>query len=660
LVVIVKVNQWPEELVIMTLAGIELRYLITEMNRQVKDYYVSNIYGISRTSLLFKLHHAEKPDLLVMFSTFGLWVTGIKINQMEENRLVKRLRNDLLRSKITEIKQLGSERIVYVTFSGFDQEFILVGEFFGDGNIILCNKEMKILSLLHSIDVRHRKLAVGLDYIPPPSSGLNVLEVTRENIEEIKTSSTPVVRWVGRTLGLPGKYAEEIVRASNLNPDKLGNTLSDKEIDDIFQATKDLIDKIITGNHDAYIIRDVRNSDVIPVPLGDMSQRNNAVKVSSFMEGLDSLFSENLLEHGKSSQSITANQKITELEHKLEEQNKAILLVKERSSSISNVAKAILEISYTGITSIEDPVIQPLLEKYNARTARESGVFLMDIIGEKIKVNPQSSIQAIASSLFNESKKQMRATDTINLEKKKTEKSLELVKKQASIAQDSIVFAVQKKKEWFERYRWFITSDGRLAIGGRDSSSNSAVIRKHLNKNDMVFHAEIVGSPFFLLRESTEHDMASVKEVSQATVCFSRAWKAGIYGLNAYWVKPDQIKTAAPSGQFIAKGSFVIEGSRNFVQVTTLQLAIGLYEKDESYLLMCGTPQAIKKNCIYYITIEPSGVDMAEFAKKVKLEFLKFKEKEEIVKAISLDDFTRVLPTGESHIVESGHGEAYY
>ena len=643
----------------MTLAGIELRYLITEMNKQVKDYYVSNIYGVSRNSLLFKLHHAEKPDLLIMFSTFGLWITGIKINQMEENRLIKRLRNDLLRSKITEIKQLGSERIVYVTFSGFDQEFILVGEFFGDGNIILCNKEMKILSLLHSIDVRHRKLAVGLNYIPPPSSGLNILEVTKENIEEIKASSTPVVRWIGRTLGLPGKYAEEIIRTSNLDPNKLGNTLSDKEIKDIFQATRGLIDKVTTGDHDAYIIRDVKNSDVIPIPLGDMSVRTNTVKVSSFMEGLDSLFSENLLEHGKSSQSTTANQKITELEHKLEEQNKAILLVNERSSSISGVAKALLEISYTGVTSIEDPSINPLLNKYNSHTARESGIFLINVNGEKIKIDPQSSIQAIASTLFNESKKQMRATDTINLEKKKTEKSLELVKKQASIAQDSIVFAVQKKKEWFERYRWFITSDGHLAIGGRDASSNSAVIRKHLNKNDMVFHAEIVGSPFFLLRESTENDPSSVKEVAQATVCFSRAWRAGVYGLNAYWIKPDQVKTAAPSGQFIAKGSFVIEGSKNFVQVSTLQLAIGLYEKDESYLLMCGPPSAIKKHCIYFVTIEPSGVDMTEMARKVKLEFMKFKEKEEIVKAISLDDFIRMLPAGDSHIVESGHGEAY-
>jgi predicted ribosome quality control (RQC) complex YloA/Tae2 family protein len=300
-----------------------------------------------------------------------------------------------------------------------------------------------------------------------------------------------------------------------------------------------------------------------------------------------------------------------------------------------------------------------LLSNYKSHIARESGVFLINIDGEKIKLDPQSSIQAIASSLFNESKKQMRATDTINLEKKKTEKNLELYKKQASIAQDSIVFAVQKKKEWFERYRWFITSDGRLAIGGRDSSSNSAVIRKHLNKNDRTFHAEIVGSPFFLLRESTEQDLSSVKEVAQATVCFSRAWKAGIYGLNAYWVTADQIKTAAPSGQFIAKGSFVIEGSKNFVQVSTLQLAIGLYEKNENFLLMCGPPSAIKKNCIYYIIIEPSGIDMAEFAKKIKLEFMKFKEKEEVVKAISLDDFTRVLPSGDSHIVEAGQGEAY-
>ena len=41
-----------------------------------------------------------------------------------------------------------------------------------------------------------------------------------------------------------------------------------------------------------------------------------------------------------------------------------------------------------------------------------------------------------------------------------------------------------------ERYRWFYTVDGLLAIGGRDSSSNMAMIRKHVEKDDFVFHAD--------------------------------------------------------------------------------------------------------------------------------------------------------------------------
>ena len=41
-----------------------------------------------------------------------------------------------------------------------------------------------------------------------------------------------------------------------------------------------------------------------------------------------------------------------------------------------------------------------------------------------------------------------------------------------------------------------------LAIGGRDAASNSAVVRKHLVKNDKIFHGDIFGSPFFILKEA--------------------------------------------------------------------------------------------------------------------------------------------------------------
>lgn len=642
----------------MTLAGIELRYLVTEIGNRVKDYYVSNIYSITRNSLLFKLHHPEKPDILLMFSTFGIWITGIKIEKIEENRLVKRLRSDLTRARISEIKQLGSERIAYVTFSSFNQEFILVGEFFGDGNIILCNKEMKILSLLHSIDVRHRKLGVGLTYTPPPSSGLDIFDISVNDIEQMRSSKTPSVRWIGRTLGLPSKYAEEIVRISKINPESMGSSLSEQDIKNIFDATKSLVQKVVAGDHDSYIIRD-KNADVTTIRLGNIEEKNST-PVSSFMEGLDSLFSENLLEHGKSSQSNTANQKIAELEHKLEEQNKAVSTVKEKAGKISNIAKVLLDSVATRVTSMQDSTIIPILKKHDTELIRDRGILFLNIEGERVKINPDSSIHAIASSLFNESKRQIKAIETIEQEKKKTEKNLDSFRKQANIARNSVVYSIQRKKEWYERYRWFITSDGLLAIGGRDASSNSSVIRKHLAKNDKVFHAEIVGSPFFILKDPKNEETSTISEVAQATVCFSRAWREGLYGLNAYWVKPEQVKTAAPSGQFIAKGSFIIEGSRNFVQVSTMQLAIGLYQKDEEYYsLMCGPVLTIKKNCIYYVIIEPSGLDMTELAKKVRLEFLKFREKEEVAKTFTIDDFIRVLPAGDSHIVESGTGQAF-
>ena len=132
----------------MTLAGIELAYLIKEIREKTQDCYVSNIYGINRSSLLFKLRHPDKPDIMLMLSSMGMWITDRKIDPIEPNKLLRRLRNDLLRSKIEKIEQIGTERIAYLTFSNFDNRFILILEFFSEGNILLCNYNKKILALL--------------------------------------------------------------------------------------------------------------------------------------------------------------------------------------------------------------------------------------------------------------------------------------------------------------------------------------------------------------------------------------------------------------------------------------------------------------------------------------------------------------------------------
>lgn len=634
----------------MTLAGIELRYLVDTISEKIKDYYVSNIYGINKDSILFKLHHPEKTDIFLMISTSGIWVTAVKIEQLEPNRLVKRLRSDLLRLKLKKIEQIGSERIAYLTFSGFDKEFVLVGEFFGEGNILLCNNEMKILALQHSIDVRHRELRVGVEYTQPPKGELDVFNIKESDFEELGRSDIVAAKWIGRNLGLPRKYAEGIFQIANIDSKRPGNSLSQEEIKTIFETTKKLVTDVVSGNHSPIISRNGK-TEVIPIRFGKLE---NSTAVDSFIEGLDIVFTENIVEKGISSQTSSWNKKLTELENQLSEQEKAIQTVKEKSNFITSVANSLYEMISKGIIRIDDNRAQEILENNNAKIIKEKGVSLIIIHDEKIKIDFDASLQSIASVLFTEAKRQSRAIKSIEQIKNKTEKKIERLKNKSDSEKSSVSVLELRKKNWFERYRWFFTSDEILAIGGRDAPSNSAVVRKHLGPNDKVFHAEIFGSPFFILKDDSNPPPVSLNEIAHATVCFSRAWREGMYGATAYWVNPEQVKKSAPSGQFLPKGSFTIEGQRNFVKVSTMKLAVGIIHREGDYLITCGPVEPIKKNSICYAVIEPNGLEMVDAAKKIRLEFSKLHE--EIVKQYSIDDFVRVMPAGKSQIREVKKG----
>ena len=637
----------------MTLAGIELNYLVNKISEEVQGYYVSNIWGITKDSILFKLHHPEKSDIFMMISTSGVWLTSVKIDQIEPNRLLKRLRSDLLRFKITKIEQIGSERIAYFTFAGFDKEFVIIGEFFGEGNILLCNDEMKILALQHSIDVRHRKLGVGMTYVTPPSSGLDIFNISELDFEDLKKSELISGKWFGRTLGLPKKYVEGIFDLANVNSKKIGKDLNDDEIKKIFHTTSTIVTNVTKGNHDPIIIRN-ETSEVIPIKLGESDEKISSV--NSFMEGLDTVFTENIVEKGRSIQTSESDKKIRELETQISEQEKAIETVKEKSKYVTNLANSLYVMVSNGIISIEDPNAQSILEENNAKLSKEKGISLIVIKDEKIKINPEASLQSIASVLFNEAKRQSGAIKSIDQIKNKTKKKLEKLKNRTEASTQEIIVSEIRKKNWYERYRWFFTSDDMLAIGGRDAPSNSAVVRKHLGKNDKIFHGDIFGSPFFILKDAENPPANSMNEVAHATVCFSRAWREGMHGLSAFWVNPEQVKKSAPSGQFLPKGSFTIEGKRNFVNIPSLKLAVGIIPQDDHYLLTSGPPETIKKNSLCYAIIEPHGLEMVEVAKKIKIEFSKLEE--EITKQINLDDFVRALPAGQSQIKEVSYGDA--
>ena len=635
----------------MTVAGIELAYLIKEIGHEIEGCYVSNIYGINRNSLLFKMRHPDKPDIMLMLSTMGMWTTSKKIDPIEPNKLLRRLRSDLLRSKIEKVEQIGTERIAYLTFSNFDNRFVLIVEFFGEGNMLLCNYSKKILALMHSIDVRHRQLRIGLEYKPPPEDGIDIIDLKKEEFKEILSTSTSIGKIIGRGLGLPKKYVEEIIRLSSIDRTKPSDEISEDEFESLFDVIRITISNVINGVHDPTIITDAEKSDIFPIRFSD--DNTGAREVPSFNEGLDIIFTERILEKGKSLYSEEAQKRISELQNRLEEQKNAIEIVQKKSKNIADVANLLFSMQSEGKSKISEPEVVKALKNQNAELVKEKGIPILKIDDAKVKIELDAPLPSIASILFDESKKQKGAITSIEKLIEKTEDQLEKTIEKGEIAKGSVGFSDIRKKNWYERYRWFFTSDGLLAVGGRDSSSNSALVRKHMESDDKIFHAEINGSPFFILKDTNEDLMPlSLEETAYATVCFSRAWQASAHGLNSFWVKPDQIKKAAPTGQSMGKGSFMIYGTRNFIKVASLKLAVGIMKENENYLLVSGPVEPIKKNCLCYVIIEPGGSPISDVAKKIRAEFNKSDEK--FQKLFVVDDYVRALPTGSSKVTKTG------
>ena len=692
----------------MNIAGIELRYLTSSLNEKTAGYYVSNIYGVSRQSLLLKLHHPDKPDIMLMFSTMGLWESAVRIGQIEPNRLLARLRRDLARLRVEAVEQPGTERMAYVRFGGFGRKRVLAGEFFGDGNIVLCDGDMKILALLHSLEVRHRRLSVGLEYAPPPPNSADVLAVTGGQLGEALRgaggagtggSRLQADRWLGRTLGLPARYVGRILEAARVDPAIPCSGLSEANIDAMAESTRKIAGDVAAGRHDPALVLPGKpgngGAEVHPIVLTSEAENvdsDRRTPLGTFEEGLDRLFTEQILEAGRAGQSRGSDSRIGELRAQIKDQTDAAAAVRERAARISALAGA-LQATAPSARSLSDPAAAGVLAGHGAERLSDRGAPVVAVAGVRIAVDPAASLHSTASRLYDEAKRQSAAAPRIEALRRKAEKRLAELQDRSEAERQSVTFTEVRKKAWYERYRWFFTTGGLLAVGGRDSSSNSSIIRKHLEPGDAVFHAEVGGSPFFVLKgalaegqaaqmhqhrqQGRRHRLshrqdqprdavaaaasvqASIEEVAHATVCFSRAWREAMYGLSAYWIEPGQVKKSAPSGQFLPKGSFTIEGRRNFVRVPALRLAVGLAPAGGGRggtALACGPPQAVREFCTAYAVVEPGASSTSDAAKRLRGEFARLDEA--AATALPLDEYVRVLPAGKTRVAGAERGRA--
>ena len=260
------------------------------------------------------------------------------------------------------------------------------------------------------------------------------------------------------------------------------------------------------------------------------------------------------------------------------------------------------------------------------------------LIEMDIEIDFEKSLEENASAYFEKSKQAKAKLAGLRKAMLSMDKKFSKIKQKPSAK-----LAKKAKRQWFQAFHWFRTSSGHLVIAGRDSKSNEAIVKKHLEKNDLFFHADIQGAASTVLKANKKpFPKQALEEAAQFAAVKSKAWQQKLASVDVYAVSKEQVSKKAPAGEALASGAFMIYGKRQWFRKTPLKIAVGLLQEKDSSLAMSGPPTAVKSNCTHCFEISIGKRKKSEIAKQLLAKFEASKGKG----VVSLDEIVAVLPSG--------------
>ncbi|MEM0215237.1 MAG: ribosome rescue protein RqcH [Archaeoglobaceae archaeon] len=567
---------------------------------------VEKIYHYPPDEIRIKIYAGDKFDLIIEAGKRVHLTKFPKESPKFPTPFAMLLRKHLEGAKIKAIEQKDFDRIVEFHFER-EKEKKIVAELFSKGNIILMEEDRVIMPLK---------------------------EIRTQSSERKLDESKDVVRYLANS-GLGGLYAEEVCLRTGIDKKKKFSELSEEEKKILFEEIERLKNFELKPQ---IVLKDGKYHDVVPM---DLLYYQNLDKkfFNSFNEALDDFYSKIAIE------SIQESEELEKLRNRLKIQEETL---KEYEREISE-NKEIAELIYANYQQI-DEIIEKLrkgekvleLSKLNP----EKKTALIRLADKELEIDFSKSVHGNAEIYYERAKKAKEKLDGLM---NAIEKTIEEIQKAESKGV-KIGFSVRRKREWFEEYRWFITSDGFLAIGGRNAKMNAEIVSKRMEPKDLFFHTQTPGAPVVVLKKGQEAPETSIKETAEFSAIYSALWKEGKHSGEVYYVKPEQVLKSAKAGEYLPKGSFYIVGERNYLTVE-LKCAIGV--EIEKMRVIGGPVSAVKKYADYYVELEIGDKKPEELSVEIaKILAEKAGENAYLVKAIAKpDEIAKFLPPGKSRVV---------
>ena len=652
------------------MTNFDIAAIIPELRQHTIWGRIHNVYQITEDAFLFKIHPNNLNLIVEPAKRIHLTKYEIKTPR-KPSQLCMAFRKHLKAAKVVGIEQPNFERVVIIETERQGRPQKLIVELLPRGNIMVTDDHDRILVSTHYARMKDRNILRGQPLQLPPQRGKNILEAHKEDLARLRRlGDLDVVRAFAQHFAVGGVLAEEIVHRANVDRLTPAKDLADDQIERISQAIVELIDTLSNNKLSPAIITDVSGLvDVVPFPLHQYESLHSE-GFSSFNDAVDEYFTSLGSAKQAESRERFVGEKRQQLERRLSSQRGQL----EEIFSSAKILKATGDAIFRHLNEIQTVLRFVADGKRSKRPVGEINqvVFQEDANGSRVYphvaelssrgdkvtfnldgVQIESEIrkrpQDQASECYEKAKRLESKLKGLQESIRETEALLEKVVSTAVEAAKPAQPKVRHEKGWFEKFRWFRSSEGLLVIGGRDAASNETLLKRYVDANDVVVHAEAHGAPFFVVKTfGVQPKPETLKEAAQACISYSRLWKDGVRSGDAYWVKPEQVTKSAPSGEYLTKGAFMIRGQRNYIRGIELALAVGLIVQEGKLFLMAGPPSAVKNRCRVYTQIVQGRGSPAQSARKI-IAVLQKKIDEpflEQLRQVAVDDVLRLLPAG--------------
>ncbi|MCI4364612.1 MAG: NFACT family protein [Thermoplasmata archaeon] len=533
-------------------------------------------------SLALRSRSEGRRELLLVPGRYTALIPFGSERSEELSPFARELRRILTGATLARVAEPSGERFLEIGFTRGDtpSELLVALEMFGTGNVTVA-LDRKIVAVASSRRWAHRSVRVGAEYLRPPVR-TDPWTLPEAGIEEVLTRSrTSLTSTLAARLGLGGPLAEETVARMHVDGAEPSTAAPPERARSLHAALAELRGELGDRPSGFLSFREGAVVDATPY------HSHRWEGVPGVTEERRTTFSEAAREYFRavvpvppSPREVAASSERKEVERLLERQTRAIEELTAEIASLQAGAEAIL-------AHYQDA--EAAVEKARATGGEERQV-RVELGGRTVELEFTDSPREAAQKLFREAKR--RSTKLAGARAALSETTARAVAPlpppQAGSPGAPEVLTGAKKPFWFEKFRWFISSEGAIVIAGRDAPSNDLVVRRNLKDGDYYLHADLHGAASVIVKRPTPPTVVgelTLREAAQWAVSFSKAWRAGLASATAFWVTPDQVSKSAATGEFVPRGAWVIHGTKNFVRDVPLEIALGVirYEGRERW-----------------------------------------------------------------------------